>query len=309
MEHDDNDNRVRSKRQGEEEGQQEQQEQPSDAEVEHYALLYKAQLRSGDSQGLEEYQAHISASQRSFFDDIRQKLRVEYHAEVALERRNKLASLLAQTPPFTLSSQDYKSAKTGAGQKRRAKQFDQFIKRYALKSSIGVHPFFAALARLLEYQGSGRLERSCVWLLDDAVLMESGGDDWMESVVWILKGVLHFQEERDTLAEDPFMGEAETMRRWTVSASLSDPECRRLARLVPAYVLPRRGRGSKSIERAVFDVESVKEVDLPTGKLRLSNTLRDDDYRGSLMQWLWTWLFAEITVILGGQMYRFRRAV
>jgi hypothetical protein len=260
---------------------------PSDADVERYSALYKAQLSSGDSQELDNFE--IPTWQRRFYDDLRQKLRSQYHAQTALDRRNKLSSLLAQNPPFSVSSADYKEAKSRRGQKRRQQQFQQFVKRYAVRSNIGVHPFFASLTRLLEYQGSGQVDRACVWLFDDAVLMESGGDDWLENVVWILKGVLLFQEE-GRLSDDPFIGEAEMIRRWTVTPGLSDPECRRLARTLPSFVLPKRGRGSKAVEHTIGDVEAFKEVELPTGKMQLSDTLRDEGFRGTLMERLWSWL-------------------
>lgn len=267
--------------------------EPSQVEVQRYSVQYQNYLSIGGLKEWEQYQEQIPSSHREYFDDLRQKLRSDYHTQHALNRRNKLASLLDQTPPFTFSQEDAKYSKTKQGQKKRFQQLEQFIKQFATRSAIGVHPFFASLKRILEYQGSGNLDRSCQWTLDDAVLMESGGNDWMESVVWIIKGVLLFTEKGPSLpAEDPFMGQDELLRKWTFSSSISDPECGRLAKLIPSYVLPRRGKGSQAIERIVTDEEMLKQIDLPTGVLTLSDSLRDSDYRGSLVERLWSWLIS-----------------
>ncbi|UZJ55241.1 hypothetical protein CBS101457_004561 [Exobasidium rhododendri] len=119
--------------------------------------------------------------------------------------------------------------------------------------------------------------------------MEAGGDAWLEMVVWTLKGVLHF-EEKSASVENPFVGETESSRWWTVDAGLSDPECRRLARLIPVYVVPRYGRGAMAIHRIVSDEENPKEIELVTGILRLSDVLRDDDHHGGIVDRLWNWL-------------------
>lgn len=103
---------------------------------------------------------------------------------------------------------------------------------------------------------------------------------------------MHFEEEGISTS-DPSVGETVSLRWWTVDSSLSDPECSSLALLIPAYVVPRRGRGSQAIQRIVSDEENLKEIELPTGKVRLSDTLRDDDYRGSLVNRLWVWLIAK----------------
>ena len=285
--------------------------------MERFTRLYRAFLSQGDAQAWERYESEIPPSHKRHFDALQQTLRLQYHQQQALDRRTKLASLLAQTPAFSFSDADRAACKTREGQRKRHAQVARFVSQHATKSAVGVHPFFASLKRLLEYQGCGRLDRCCQWLFDDAVLMETGGDEWMASAVWILKGVsvasrptiracvrwqawltvvvpwqvLHF-EEQGPCGEDPFIGENESLRRWTVAAHLNDPECRRLARLIPSYVLPRRGRGSDPIERTIADEESVKDVALPTGKLSISDTFRDRDHRGSLLERLWGWLMA-----------------
>lgn len=266
--------------------------QPSQAIVKRYTAQYQNYLSTGDLNEWEQFQKEqIPSSYRVFFDDLRQMLRLEYHTQHAFERRITLRSLLGQTPPFTLNQEDIRQSKARSGQKKRYQQFDQFVKRFATKSAVGVYPFFASLKRILEYQGSGNVDRSCQWILDDAVLMETGGKDWMESVVWIMKGVLLFTEEVFQSAENSVREEEdELLRKWTFPTSISDPECCRLARLIPSYVLSHRGRGSQAIQRIIYDEEMLKQIDLPTGVLNLSDTLRDSDYRGSLVVRLWTWL-------------------
>ena len=268
---------------------------PEERQVHRFTELYRAHLAQGAeaTQAWQRFvqQQEIYQSQwRNFYEALQQKLREQFHAEQASQRRSRLASVLAQTPPFTLSDDDVRIGKSRQGQRKRYSQFEQFIRRYATRQSVGVHPFFASLKRVLEYQGSGNVERACQWLFDDAVLMETGPDDWVESAVWILKGVLQF-EEKGRSADDPFLTDEESIRSWTLSTWISDPEYRRLARLIPSYVLPRRGRGSDSLERTIHDEESLKQIELPTGVMHPSDTLRDSDYRGGLLERLLSWLF------------------
>lgn len=136
------------------------------------------------------YDEIVSPSTRkSNYEQLQQRIRSRFHAEQASQRRTKLASLLAQTPPFAFSLEDRRLAKTRYARKKRQYQFQQFLNKYAIKDAIGVRPFFASLKRILGYQGSGSVDRCCQWHLDDAVLMETGGEGWLESVVWIMKGV------------------------------------------------------------------------------------------------------------------------
>lgn len=99
-------------------------------------------------------------------------------------------------------------------------------------------------------------------------------------------------EEQGPAPDDPFLEDTEHIRKWTLSGIVSDPEYRRLARMIPSHVLPRRGRGSQPIHHLISDEESHKNIELSTGILRLSDTLRDEDYKGGILQRLLTWLFA-----------------
>lgn len=138
---------------------------------------------------LDALRATMSSPQRIYFDRLAEQLRRQFHSSQERRRQAQLHSLLVQLPPFSLSEQDRQRQRTVQARQQRLKQVRTFAKRFATRSNVGVWPFFASLRRLFEAQAHDRAGRPLQWLLDDAVLMEAGGDDFLRSAVYTLKGV------------------------------------------------------------------------------------------------------------------------
>lgn len=264
---------------------------------------------------LELFKSKLPKSEQEYFGRLAEQRRSAFHANQAQRRQAYLHSLLVQLPPFSLSQQDKEHLRSVSARQRRLHDLRTFSKRFCTPSNIGVRPFFAALKRLLEAQSNDRYGRRLQWLLDDAVLMETGGDDFMQSAVYILKAVLHFEEHKplDKATSNPFADErstkpneqdsegvenSEILRIWTIPSHLGNLECATLARIIPTHVLPKRGKGSSpayangALDRLARDDEeqqSLPIVELPTGSLRyapLATASRDSDYRGGWIEWI-----------------------
>lgn len=303
----------------------------SDAEIEQFTRLFNAHLANvteggGDGDGdvsstidpvaeLECFRAKTPQIHRQALDGLAENLRRQFHADQEAKRRATLYALLIQFPPFSISSDaDQRRLRSTDARRRRLKHVRRFADRFATRSNVGVRPFFAALRRLLEAQSHDEQGRTMEWLLDDAVLMESGGEQFMRSAVWILKGVLHLSERRPADAQNPFKGEQQDGRQpasdddfvrvWTMPAFLSNMECASLARAIPSHVLPSRGRGSRPVHaehslrllsRTDEEQQSTQPpIDLPTGALRyaaLNSPSRDSNYAGTWLQWLLSYFY------------------
>ncbi|PWN32753.1 uncharacterized protein FA14DRAFT_185691 [Meira miltonrushii] len=274
---------------------------------------------------LELFKSKLPKSEQEYFGRLAEQRRSAFHANQAQRRQAYLHSLLVQLPPFSLSQQDKAHLRSNSARQRRLQDLQTFCKRFCTPSNIGVRPFFAALKRLLEAQSSDRYGRRLQWLLDDAVLMETGGDDFMQSAVYILKAVLHFEENKplDRATLNPFSDEistkpneqdtegvenSEILRIWTIPAHLGNLECASLARIIPSHVLPKRGKGSSpayangALDRLARDDEeqqSLSIVELPTGSLRyapLTTASRDADYRGGWIEWIIDWVVSFVRI-------------
>jgi len=265
---------------------------------------------------LELFKSKLPNNEKEYFDRLAEQRRSAFHANQAQRKQAYLHSLLVQLPPFSLSQQDKAHLRSISARQRRLQDLKTFTKRFCTPNNIGVKPFFAALKRLFEAQSNDRYGRKLQWLLDDAVLMETGGDDFMQSAVYILKAVLHFDEYKplDKANLNPFKDDEssikpnqqdtegvennEILRIWTIPSHLGNLECASLARTIPAHVLPKRGKGSSpayangALDRLARDDEeqqSLSTVELPTGSLRyapLSSLSRDPDYRGGWIEWI-----------------------
>lgn len=266
---------------------------------------------------LELFKSKLPNNEKEYFNRIAEQRRAAFHANQTQRRQAYLHSLLVQLPPFSLSQKDEAHLRSISARQRRSQDLKTFTKRFCTPSNIGVRPFFAALKRLLEAQSNDRFGRKLQWLLDDAVLMETGGDDFMQSAVYILKAVLHFEEEKplDKATLNPFADQSsikqqnqkdpkgiensEILRIWTVPSHLGNLECASLARIIPTHVLPKRGKGSipayanGALDRLAKDDEeqqNLSVVELPTGSLRYAplttTSSRDSDYRGGWIEWI-----------------------
>jgi len=76
----------------------------------------------------------------------------------------------------------------------RRSKFNAFLQKHCSKEKVGIHPFLGSLKFLFNLQArsgnsGGGGSRGLILRLDDAVLMETGGEVFMKDSVELLKGV------------------------------------------------------------------------------------------------------------------------
>lgn len=312
-------------------------ERPDTKDIEEFIHLFDAHLAQSiesnednvglvdPSSELELFQARIPSNQKEYFDRLANQRRQRFHSDQTQTRQTELHSLLVQLPPFTISQQDQIQLKSLKSRYQRIRKFQSFIRQFTTQSDIGTRPFFAALKRVLEAQSKDRFGKRVQWILDDAVLMETGGKEFMRSAVLTLKGVLHFTESKNVDTDlNPFndltssinttndpkgVENVDVYRIWTIPSHLTNLECASLARCIPSHVLPKRGRGSQPVhvngqlDRIAHNDEerqNISTLDLPTGSLRyapISVSPRDQDYRGGWLEWIFYRLFAFVSFL------------
>lgn len=132
---------------------------------------------------------------RATYTRAQSRIRAAYHAAMAQERRDALARLISSTAPHSSLTPGARLNVHGrmARHERRI-LWNDFVREHCKRGNIGPHPFFAALLLLLEVQARGQAQGGAgaarvEWELDDAVLMEVGGDTFMRAAVAALKGV------------------------------------------------------------------------------------------------------------------------
>lgn len=140
---------------------------------------------------------------RAQYAKLLAQARGAYHASVAHSRREALNASIASTlPNGSLKAEEATSLSSPAARSARARLFGAFAAQHTRAGLVGVQPFFSALRSVLDLQARGELAGGggavCLeWKLDDAVLMESGGDAFAAEAVGALKGV----RIRETLVE------------------------------------------------------------------------------------------------------------
>ncbi|PWN44489.1 hypothetical protein IE81DRAFT_21630 [Ceraceosorus guamensis] len=311
---------------------------PLASDLASFSINVSASLRGDAAAGerVEEKLRGIPLSHRAAYTRAQSKARQEYHANVAFARRQRLSDLLTST-----------HADEKMDSKERLKRWRGFVQTHAKRNNVGTHPWFAAIATVLRLQalvdqhaGAGKV---CLeWELDDAVLMEAGGDAFTDAAVAALKGTLGWSEvgphlrsngmvTATTELDDPFSDPdpassvAPLTRAWIVSATLTNPELRSLARCIPSHVFARsfkenppdfrtatdtvparspktsppsqQQQQQQSKNEKDTDVEGqrinalrLKSIRLPTGMLRRSVYCRKKAWRGSLLARLIDWL-------------------
>lgn len=107
-----------------------------------------------------------------------------------------------------------------------------------LSAQAGCQPVIRGLRELLEAQLANTQNNCCVWSLDDGVLVESGGEDFMRFMLDVL--VLRLRLCVTPVPEPVPVTSAATgderlliVRHWRVPATVSDVSIRRVIRALP----------------------------------------------------------------------------
>lgn len=166
--------------------------------------------------------ASLPPSHRAAYTRIQSNLRSQAHVHHLRVRISSFHALLATTSPS--GSLSLPSRSELSGPRARAERLDRlsdFIKTWN-SSGGALLPFFRGLWAVLQIQSrpspSGAGANRVVWEVDDAVFMESGGPEFLQEAVTIIKGVLGFDDQplttppklrrvdvnRDRAPSDPF---------------------------------------------------------------------------------------------------------
>lgn len=129
--------------------------------------------------------ASLGDDGRAELRELRDRIRGQFHAQNTEVQRTELQLLLATSRERTALLAGRHSATPPGGDTQRLKQFVASHRR-----NVGTHPFMAGLSATLSAQL--QQPRCVVWLLDDAVLTQSGGLGFAEAAVELLVEGLGF---------------------------------------------------------------------------------------------------------------------
>ena len=154
--------------------------------------------------------ASLGDEGRAELRGIRNRIRGQFHAQNTEVQRTELELLLNASSERTALLAGRHSATPPGGDTQRLKQFVS-----SHRTNVGTHPFLAGLSAALSAQL--RQPRCVVWLLDDAVLTQSGGLGFAEAAVELLVEGLGF--EHSTPGDIEGQPDGSHVRRPTSTAS------------------------------------------------------------------------------------------
>lgn len=134
-------------------------------------------------------------SHRATYNRIQSKVRQLYHSQAELSRQKSLNRLIKSIQPNSkLTSFSQNHLHSLPSRIERIHLLREFLSKHCSKNKVGIHPFLASLKLFFNLQrksstsgGGGPI--SLVWRMDDAVLMETGGEVFMKESIELLKGV------------------------------------------------------------------------------------------------------------------------
>nr|XP_019000212.1 uncharacterized protein I203_07371 [Kwoniella mangroviensis CBS 8507]OCF63673.1 hypothetical protein I203_07371 [Kwoniella mangroviensis CBS 8507] len=146
--------------------------------------------------------ASLPPSHRAAYTRLQSSLRSLAHLHHLRLRISSFHALISSTVSSAslspLSRQDLVSPRARSERSEKAKKF---ISTWCTSKTGGVEPFFRGLWGALRAQSRGDVGRGgagssrVVWEIDDAVFLESGGNEFMHEVVTFIKGVLGFEDQ------------------------------------------------------------------------------------------------------------------
>ncbi|KAJ6499045.1 hypothetical protein C8R45DRAFT_1052068 [Mycena sanguinolenta] len=144
--------------------------------------------------------ANLPSSQRAPYSRVQASIRSAYHRSVNARRTAEFRAHLAATQPGgSLTPHARANPRGNVARKERYERFERFVRSWCTMGMPGPQPFFQALWAIMRLQivpeGIGGAGRNKIeWEIDDAVLRETGGKDFMVEAIDVLKGVLAFEE-------------------------------------------------------------------------------------------------------------------
>ncbi|KAJ4483250.1 hypothetical protein J3R30DRAFT_3447189 [Lentinula aciculospora] len=190
--------------------------------------------------------ATLPPAQRAPYSRLQASTRSAYHRSVNARRNAEFRAHLSATHPgASLTPYARANPRGPNAQKERYQSFERFVRSWCSMGMPGPQPFFQALYAVMRLQavpesigGAGRYRIE--WELDDAVLKEAAGKDFMLEAIDILKGVLAFEEVPSSRTSIPTSDEDNPDATLTHARSQSSPFFP--GRNISDTVLPKRAR-------------------------------------------------------------------
>lgn len=175
---------------------------PPPAELEQFAAACRAFYFSltppeGAADAISRILANLPPAHRATYTRLQSQLRSQAHLHHLRVRISTLHALLSATSPG--GSLSHAARAEPGGPRARAERFERaahFVRTWGAASG-GLEPFFRGLWSVIRVQSrpkGGAGDKRVVWEVDDAILLESGGPEFMHEAVTTLKGVLGFEE-------------------------------------------------------------------------------------------------------------------
>ncbi|KAF8608701.1 hypothetical protein BDV93DRAFT_518771 [Ceratobasidium sp. AG-I] len=174
---------------------------PTQKELDDYEALCRTFFFTQDENAKLSMEAIISRVpqyHQAKYTRLQANVRREFHVTQSLRKISEFRAHLSSVQPGCSLSPAARVNLSGAlARRERASRFQQFVD--AQCGSAGTQNFFNGLHATMRLQtlppniggtGEGRIE----WEIDDAVFMESGGNQFMLDAIDTMKGVLGFEE-------------------------------------------------------------------------------------------------------------------
>ncbi|KAG8741517.1 hypothetical protein FRC12_015641 [Ceratobasidium sp. 428] len=174
---------------------------PTQRELDDYEVLCRSFFFNQDENAklaMETIVSRVSQYHQAKYTRLQANVRREYHVTQSLRKISEFRAHLSSVQPGCSLTPGARANPSGAlARRERAARFQKFVDAQA--GSAGTHNFFLGLHAAMRLQtlppsiggtGEGRIE----WEIDDAVFMESGGNQFMLEAIDMMKGVLGFDE-------------------------------------------------------------------------------------------------------------------
>ncbi|KAJ1304426.1 hypothetical protein OPQ81_005574 [Rhizoctonia solani] len=175
--------------------------EPTQKELDNYEFLCRQFFFAQDESAKLSMDAiinKVSQYHQAKYTRVQANVRREFHITQSLRKISEFRAHLSSVQPGCSLSPAARASPSGAlARRERADKLRAFVK--AQSGSAGTQNFFTGLYTAMKLQtlppsiggtGKGRIE----WEIDDAVFMESGGNQFMLDAIDIMKGVLGFDE-------------------------------------------------------------------------------------------------------------------
>lgn len=174
---------------------------PTQKELDDYEALCRAFFFAQDETAktsMDAMMSRVPQYHQAKYTRLQANVRREFHLTQSLRKISEFRAHLSSIQPGCSLSPAARVNPSGPlARRERAEKFQSFVESQS--GSAGTQNFFVGLHTVMQLQtlppsvggtGEGRIE----WEIDDAVFMESGGNQFMVDAIDMMKGILGFDE-------------------------------------------------------------------------------------------------------------------